>query len=172
MGDGIYSLTVLEWEGTLEINEFNFLTFKNKAKKHFQDISKTGRDRTSNNQSLQQSEEHESRKVPKSPSEQHSLSHFNYPSPIPSPQLCCSLENPIQPIITVKTSGLEARCNRIGLELLQSPILRESSLFVLSRGRPHLQGCFSLNLSWTSTSPTAFSLRAFVKSNQRNTEIA
>lgn len=34
----------------------------------------------------------------------------------------------------VKTSGLEARGNRIGLEPLQSPILRELSLWVLSRG--------------------------------------
>ena len=55
-------------------------------------------------------------------------------TPISPPQLCRSLENK-QPTITVKTRGLAAtKGNRIGLELLQSPICRELSLFVLSGG--------------------------------------
>lgn len=53
-------------------------------------------------------------------------------TPISPPLLCRSLENK-QPTIMAKASGLAAtRGNRIQLELLQSPILREFSLYVLS----------------------------------------
>ena len=54
----------------------------------------------------------------------------------------------------VKTSGPEAtRGNRIGVELLQSPITRELSLFVLSGGSLEdlIASCLYLNLICSST---------------------